>query len=144
MREPGTRPESIATSEASGRHGGSGELAFTLIETLVALTLLFVLLIGLSTGLLVARRTSEALEARRQVDRLLEASLETLRAGELPVRSGPLPIGLGAGVDFPVALHLEVSPRGLGGLDLVVVRATYLRRGHPVERRLVSQIWSPR
>jgi len=103
-----------------------------------------VLLIGLSTGLLVARRTSEALKAQRQVDRLLEESLETLRAGELPVRSGPLPIDHGAGVDFPVALHLEVSPQGLGGLDLVVVRATYLRQGDPVERRLASQIWSPR
>jgi prepilin-type N-terminal cleavage/methylation domain-containing protein len=117
---------------------------FTLIETLVALTVVFVVLVSLSTGLLVAHRTSEALRAQRQVDRVLEASLETLRAGALPLAGGPLPPGLAADVPFPLALDLDVQPQSTAGLHLVVVRATYLQRGATVERRLVSQVWRPR
>jgi type II secretory pathway pseudopilin PulG len=132
---------SLAGRRSRDCHGSPA--GFTLIETLVALTVLFVVLVVLSTGLLLARRTSEALRAQRQVDRALEASLETLRAGELALRSGPIAPPPAAVVDFPVALQLEVAPRGSRGLYEVTLRAGYLRRGVLVERRLASQIWRP-
>jgi type II secretory pathway pseudopilin PulG len=102
-----------------------GHDGFTLIETLVALAVLFVVLIGLAAGLLVARRASEALREQRQVDRVLEASLETLRARGIALRSGPVAMA-GADPGFPVALQLEVAATGTAGLYEVTVRASYL------------------
>lgn len=139
----GSRSHSVGWQSAS-RKAARRPRGFTLIETLVALTLLFVVLITLSTGLLVARRASESLRAQRQVDRVLEATLEAVRAGELALADGPLPLASDAVVDFPVALLLEVRPRGSRGLQEVTVRASYLRRGSQVERSLVSQVWRPR
>lgn len=119
------------------RHDG-----FTLVETLVALAVLFVVLIGLATGLLVTRGASEALRDHRQVDRELEASLETLRAGEIALRSGPVAMA-GADPGFPVGLQLEVVATETPGLYEVTVRASYLRRGAPIERYLTSLVWRP-
>jgi type II secretory pathway pseudopilin PulG len=115
---------------------------FTLIETLIALAVLFVVLIGLANGLMVARRASEALREQRRVDRMLEASLETLRVGGIPLRNGP--VGMPAAEPgFPVALQLEVVPTRSAGLYEVTVYASYLRRGALLERRLTSQVWRP-
>jgi type II secretory pathway pseudopilin PulG len=115
---------------------------FTLIETLVALAVLYVVLIGLASGLMLARRASEALREQRQVDRMLEASLETLRVGGIALRNGPVAMP-SAEPGFPVALQLEVAPIGSAGLFEVTVYASYLRRGATLERSLTSLVWRP-
>jgi type II secretory pathway pseudopilin PulG len=128
--------EAHPTPTPPERHDG-----FTLIETLVALAVLFVVLIGLASGLLLARRASESLREQRQVDRALEASLETLRVGMIPLRSGPVAMTTDPG--FPIALQLVVDPAGPAGLYEVTVYASYLRRGTAIERSLTSQVWRP-
>jgi hypothetical protein len=121
-------------------HGGG----FTLVETLVALTVLFVVLVGLATGLTVTRRAAESLRLQRAADRALEASLEGLRSSPALPRGGALPAPAAWGARTPVALSLEVEPLRPAGLHRVTLRAAYLHRGATIQRTLVSQIWRPR
>lgn len=140
------RDASPPTSEPDETHRGRSAPychdGFTLIETLVALAVLFFVLIGLANGLMMARRASEALREQRQVDRMLEASLETLRVGGIALRNGPVAMPA-AEPGFPVALQLEVAPTGSAGLFEVTVYASYLRRGATLERSLTSLVWRP-
>lgn len=113
---------------------------FTLIETLVALFLLtLTLLLGL--GLVLQHpRIVRRLDAQREALHSLEATLEALRAGALPLASQDLP---------PVGRHrmtlsVRIEPAGYPpGLYRVEVRARYLVAGQPREQSVESLLWRP-
>ena len=75
---------------------------FTLIESLVALALITLALFLGTKLILMEPRILERLEAGERAIRALEAALETLRSGDLPLRQGVLvppaayPLGLAA------------------------------------------------
>ncbi|HVS16867.1 MAG TPA: type II secretion system protein [Thermoanaerobaculia bacterium] len=124
--------------------GGVRSSGFTLIESLVGLTVLFVVLVGLAAGLAVTRRAAEGLRLQRAADRALESSLEALRAAPDVPRSGPLPAPAAWDLRAPLALGVTVEPLPPQGLHRVTLSAAYLHRGATIERRLVSQVWRPR
>ena len=111
---------------------------FTLVETLVALVLLtLTLLLGL--GLVLQHpRIVRRLDAHRDALHAMEATLEALRAGALPLHSQDLP-PVGA---RRMALSVEAVPEGNPpGLYRVVVRVGYQVDGQDRERRVETLIW---
>lgn len=113
---------------------------FTLVETLVALALLtLALLLGL--GLVLQHpRIVRRLDAQREAIHHLEATLEALRAGALPLASQSLPP---AGAR-KMALSIQIAPEGYPpGLYRVRVRASYLIEGQARERDVETLLWRP-
>jgi prepilin-type N-terminal cleavage/methylation domain-containing protein len=114
---------------------------FTLVETLIALALLtLTLLLGL--GLVLQHpRIVRRLDAQREALHAMEAALEALRAGALPLVSQDLPpVGL-----HRTALTVRIEPAGSPpGLYRVEVRARYQVEGQTRERKVESLVWRPR
>lgn len=113
---------------------------FTLIETLVALVLLtLVLLLGL--GLVLQHpRIVRRLDAQREALQTLEATLEAVRAGALPLASQELPPVGPRGMTPSV----QVEPAGYPpGLYHVEVRVRYTVEGQPRDRKVESLLWRP-
>jgi prepilin-type N-terminal cleavage/methylation domain-containing protein len=109
-------------SRAGGPHG------FTLIEALIALTLLGVALL-LGTALVIQLpRDVRRLDAGRQAMRALEASLEGMRAGTLPVQDSELTgfVTLaGAPAARDLGITVRVEPTARPGLYHVTLTAHY-------------------
>lgn len=131
------------------RLGGTaaGSRGFSLVEALVALAIL-ALALFLGLGLLwQQRRVLVRLEAREAADGALVEALESLRAGAVPLVSGPLPVGERSGRrPAPPELSVRVRvipvepPAGLFRCE-VVARSTV--RGETVSRAVVTQVWRP-
>ncbi|HBL29655.1 MAG TPA: hypothetical protein DD490_22705 [Acidobacteria bacterium] len=119
---------------------GRAARGFTLVETLVALALLaLALLLGL--GLVLQHpRIVRRLDAQRAALHTLEATLEAVRTGALPLASQELPpVG-----SHRIAVSLRVSPEGFPeGLYRVSARAVYSSEGRPRERSVETLIWRP-
>lgn len=113
---------------------------FTLVETLVALALLtLALLLGL--GLVLQQpRIVRRLDAQREAIHSLEATIEALRAGALPLASQNLPpVG-----PRRMTISIQVAPEGYPpGLNRVQVSARYLIQGQPRERAVETLLWRP-
>ncbi|HTG37079.1 MAG TPA: prepilin-type N-terminal cleavage/methylation domain-containing protein [Thermoanaerobaculia bacterium] len=102
---------------------------FTLIEALVALTLLGVaLLLGMQL-LIQTPRIISRIDAERQAFRAMEATLESLRAG-LP----PPP-------DLEVKVSVEEEPAHLPGLSHVTLTAHYSVLGVDHKKQLETLVW---
>ena len=119
---------------------------FTLIEALVALMVVtMALLLGYSM-MIRQPRASERLDAGEEALRAIEASLETIRAGALPLESGFLQ----PGIAYPLPVRarelmvdLDVTATATPGLYAVSLEARY-RVGPSIHRRRVdSLIWAP-
>jgi len=91
-------------------------------------------------------RAMERLDAGDEALRAIEASLETIRAGAIPLESGMLqPV-----IAYPppttatdLLIDLEVEPTDTPGLLAVDLEARY-RVGRAIHRRHVqSMVWSP-
>jgi len=120
---------------------------FTLIEALVALSILSLVLL-LGYGFLMRQpRALERLAAGDDALRALEASLETLRAGVIDLDEGMLqPV-----VAYPPPTHADemivdleaVEPTDTEGVWSVTLEARY-RVGNAIQtRRLQSLVWRP-
>lgn len=120
---------------------------FTLLEALVALLLVtFGMLMGFG---LTARQpqTMKRLRAGDEALRAVEATIETIRAGALPLESG----FLRPTVAYPapvrtehLVLDLEVRPREVDGLYEITVEARYQVGREILRRRVTTLVWRPR
>ena len=125
---------------------------FSLIEALVALLILeMALLMGLAL-LLEQPRIVRRLDRQRQTLRCLESTLELVRAGAVPLETGPAGTWLTlAGAPPPVGttVWLEVEPASLPsspalpGLFHVTVRARWVADGGLRTREVETLVWSP-
>lgn len=118
----------------------------TLLEALMALLVLTVALL-LGMGLIVRQPgAAKRLEASDEALRSIEAAIETMRTGAVPLQSRTL----ASPVDYPnpikteeLLLQLEVEPGEVEGLYEVTVEARY-RVGRQMHRRRVqTMVWRP-
>jgi prepilin-type N-terminal cleavage/methylation domain-containing protein len=120
---------------------------FTLVEVLIALALAALALL-LSLALLWQHpRVLERLEARRAALQALEAAMETLRAGAVPLTPGtrgaiewqvPAP-------ELPAALVVELSVAETPDPALldVELEASWVVQGRRFEHTLHTMVWKP-
>ena len=120
---------------------------FTLLEALVALLLLTLAML-LGYGFMMRQPQATArLDAGDDAMRALEASLETLRSGALPLEPGMLQPLIAyppptRAADLLIDLE-EVTPTDTPGLFAISLEARY-RVGRTIHRRQIqSLIWSP-
>lgn len=119
---------------------------FTLLEALVALLVLALAML-LGYGFMLRQpRAMARLDAGGEALRVLEASLETIRTGAIPLEDGMLqPV-----IAYPpptlaadLLVDLDVEPTQTKGLFEVHLEARY-RVGRSIHRRQVqSLVWSP-
>jgi len=111
---------------------------FTLIEALLAATLLTLALL-LGMGLVLQQpRIVHRLDAQRRALETMETTLELLRAGALPLQSQR--IDAPGGPEVWIAVEPAGYPPGLWDVSL---RALWSVDGHLKERRLETMIWRP-
>ena len=119
---------------------------FTLIETLIALTIIGIaLLLGMAL-LLQQPRVVKRVDAERAAMRAIEATLESIRAGTVPLASEQLEgFGLSAGDSAPpdLTVGVEVTPAAAPSLYQVTLRASYTIYGHPVVKQVETLVWRP-
>jgi prepilin-type N-terminal cleavage/methylation domain-containing protein len=120
------------------RHSG-----FTLIESLVALALVGVALL-LAVGIQMQQPLAlERLRARQAVTRALEAALESVRAGALPLADGVVPTAAVGGGARDLVMRIRVEATATADLFAVTCEATYTLRGRPRRAALASLVWAP-
>lgn len=134
------------------RRGGRGAPALrghaaglTLIECVAAVALLGIAL-TMAGGLLTAQpRVVTRLAGEQAALRVLEATLESARAGAVPLASGPVALPPGReGDPADLSVSLEVEPGELPGLHRVAAEARFTVRGQSVVRRIETMMWRPR
>ncbi len=135
-----------ARPAARARRGTQG---FSLIEVLVAL---WVLAIALLAGLALVQQQPRAvrrIDAERQAVRGMEWTLESIRAGLIPLASENL-TGFTAATDpkAPAAdlkVAVAVAPAAGGATDLFQVSlvATYTVYGQRMKRTMQTLVWRP-
>jgi prepilin-type N-terminal cleavage/methylation domain-containing protein len=117
---------------------------FTLLEALVALTILGIaLLLGMQL-LIQTPRVVRRLDAERQAFRALEATLESLRASGGPVENEELSnFRTAAGTPAPeeLTVSVEVEPASLPGLYHVTLTAHYTVLNVAYKKRLETLFW---
>jgi prepilin-type N-terminal cleavage/methylation domain-containing protein len=126
------------------RRGTRGQSGFSLAETVVALAILGVaLLMGL--GLVLQHpRVVKRVDAEREAYRALESTLESVRAGLIPLQ--PLTLDgfvTAAGTAPPkeLAISMDVRPRATPGLYDVTLVARYQIFGETKEKKVETMIW---
>jgi prepilin-type N-terminal cleavage/methylation domain-containing protein len=119
---------------------------FSLLEALIALALVGLALL-LDLGLQAQSREIEArLAAESDLLRRAEATIESVRAGVHPLRSGPVdPVLAWPTVADPaLSMMLVVDPTGVPGLCRVMLHGqTRARRGRPHDIDLDTLVWQP-
>jgi prepilin-type N-terminal cleavage/methylation domain-containing protein len=118
---------------------------FTLIETLIALTIIAVALLLAMALLLQQPRVVKRADAERAAMRAIEATLESIRAGTVPLAGERLEgFGLiGDAAPPDLAVGVEVAPGDDAGLYRVTLRASYTVYGRPVVKRVDTLVWRP-
>ena len=116
-----------------------------MIEVVVGLALLAVAtLVGLA-AITHAQLAIERLDARHRALREIEAALEAVRSGALPLASGEVGPGLNAttGRERHLIVFLNVEPGGLPGLYEVAGTARWSLRGRPQASTVLTRVYRP-
>lgn len=124
---------------------GLSRAGFTLIEVIVGLSLLAVAtLLGLA-AISQAQLSVERLDARHRALREMEAALEAVRTGSLPLASGAVGPSLEAttGRERGLLVFLEVEPSGTPNLYRVAATARWSLRGRPQQSTVLSMVYRP-
>jgi len=121
----------------------SAQSGFTLIEALVAATLLtFALLTGVAL-VLQQPRILRRLDAQRNALHIMETAIESLRAGVLPLQSQRLALPPSGAPGAP-EVWITVEPAGYPpGLWQVSVRAAWTLEGQVRQSEVETMIWRP-
>lgn len=116
---------------------------FTLLEALVAATLLtLALLLGVAL-VLQQPRIVRRLDAQREALHAMETAIESLRSGALPLQSQRLDLRSAAAPGAP-SVWITVEPAGYPpGLWQVSVRAAWATDGQVRQSRVETMIWRP-
>jgi prepilin-type N-terminal cleavage/methylation domain-containing protein len=120
---------------------------FTLVEMLVALWIVGVALLGGIALVVQQPRVVKRIDAERQAVRALEWTLESLRAGLIPLQSEDLQGFVDStvvGAPAPdLRVSVDVSPGAVAGLYEASLVARYTVLGQPRQRRLRTLFWRP-
>ena len=119
----------------------SDDRGFSLIESLIAISLIGTALIISSALLNSLVYSADHLRAHTVMLREIEASIEMMRAGFVPLESGTLS-SAGSNSHFPdLRVNAVVEKQDAPGLYLVIVRAECSVRRNRVSRSLTTQMW---
>jgi prepilin-type N-terminal cleavage/methylation domain-containing protein len=122
------------------------ERGFSLIETLVALVLIAIALL-LGMGFLLQQpRVVKRIDAERAAMRAMEATMESIRAGTVPLASEQLEGFFTApGEVGPPDLKVQVTvtPTLPAGLYEIRLRASYSVLGSHLAKQIDSLVWQP-
>jgi type II secretory pathway pseudopilin PulG len=116
----------------------SAQSGFTLVEALLAATLLTLALL-LGMGLVLEQpRIVRRLDAQRRAIESLETTLELMRAGVIPLQSQRIDSSGG------LAVWVSVEPAGYPpGLWDVSARAVWTVEGQTRQRSVETMVWRP-
>lgn len=126
------------------RRESRGQSGFSLVETVVALAILgTALFMGLAL-VLQHPRVVKRVDAERQAYRALESTLESVRAGLIPLQ--PLVLdgfvtSAGGAPPKGLAISMDVRPETTPGLYHVTLVARYFIFGEKKEKKLETFVW---
>lgn len=128
--------------EVPGKLRRSASRGTSLIEVVLALALVGAAVIVAASGLHGERELVRRAHHRDTVARTLEAALESVRGGLLPLADGsfapPVP------TDLPgLSVRIEVRPAGRPGLYRVAAVARWRDRDRRMSQRLDTMVWRP-
>jgi prepilin-type N-terminal cleavage/methylation domain-containing protein len=127
---------------ASAFRGSRASSGFSLIEVLIALTLLGIaLLLGMDL-VLQNPRVVRRLDGERQAFRAMEA----VRVGVIPLENadlGNMVTAVGAPAPKDLTIAMQVGPAGLPGLYQVTLTAKYSVLDQKYTKKLQTMVWSP-
>jgi prepilin-type N-terminal cleavage/methylation domain-containing protein len=121
------------------------ERGMTLMECAAALALIGIAILAAGAFLSVQPQVTDRLQAQREAVRALEYTLESVRAGALPLVSGAQAVSLPASPDAVrnLTVTLRVSPGERPGLFVVAAEAIYSAGGKRYRRQLATMVWRP-
>ena len=138
----------LRTEAGPGRTVSSGgewsrTAGFSLVEAIVAIALVGSAIIIASAFLNTLILSSEHLRTQEALLAEIEAVSEMMRAGILPLQSGPLATGGSSGRTPALSLTAIGEAKKPEGLYQVSLRAECSFRHRRISRTLVTEIWRP-
>lgn len=122
--------------------GRARQRGFSLLEALIALTILGVALLLGAALLLQHPRVVKRLDAERQAYRAIEATLESVRSGLLPLQSMEMDgfqTAAGSEASEDLVLKMVVRPAALPGLHHVILEARYPDPFQPAPESILTK-----
>jgi type II secretory pathway pseudopilin PulG len=134
--------DSVMSTHRAGRR----EVGFTLIEVLIAVVIIMVALLMGVALLLQQPRAVKRIDAERAAVRALEATLESLRAGTVPLTTEVLEGFYTAPSEQEppdLSVQVTVTPTLPTGLYQVRLRASYSVLGSHLAKQVDTLVWQP-
>jgi len=123
-----------------------GQGGFSLLEALIALVLLGVALLMGMELVLQNPRMVRRMDGERQAFRAMESTIESVRAGAIPLETadlGAFSTAVGTPAPKDLAISMQVDPTPLPGLFQVTLQARYTADKRKVQKELQTMVWSP-